>query len=346
MSKRDELLASIADIIKDYRAGEITKPTPAHVDRWVRQFGEDVQVPLLTEMEHLLKITYFTKQTISNFFANQIKHKKIAGEDFSAYWKGVNLLNIQEHGHSQTEILTLFDESLKAQCGFGVADCCSKDGEFVYLDDVIFSGGRIGTDLKAWIQKDAPTKAKVHILVIGAHRLGEWQCVEGLKKSAKEACKDITFESWAAIRFENRKFYKYTSEVLWPAAIPDDAGLAAYMAQEKKFPFEPRVPGGKLEHDIFTGETGRQLLEREMLLAGVRIRAACQNPKPSIRPLGFSPFGLGFGATIVTFRNCPNNCPLALWWGDPEATSGPFHWYPLLPRKTYEQSFDFSVFGF
>jgi hypothetical protein len=88
------------------------------------------------------------------------------------------------------------------------------------------------------------------------------------------------------------------------------------------------------------------LIERELLMAGVRIRAGCQNPKKVMRPLGFGHFGLGFGATIVTYRNCPNNCPLALWWGDPDATSGPFHWYPLLPRKTYEQAFDLSAFEF
>jgi hypothetical protein len=346
MSKREELLSSIADIIKDYRAGEIPKPTPQHVERWVCQFSDSAQLSLLAEMEHLLKITYFTKKTIGEFFGNQIKHKKIAGENYISYWKSANLLDIQEHGHSQSEILELFDKSLEEQCGYGVEDCGSKSGEFIYVDDVLFSGGRIGTDLKTWINDEAPKEAKVHILVIGAHRLGEWQCVEGLKKAAKEAGKDIAFESWAAIRFENRKYYKNISEVLWPAVLPDNAELVAYMAQEKRFPFEPRMPGGKLAHDIFTGEEGRQLLEREMLLAGIHIRSKCKEPKPSMRPLGFSPFGLGFGATIVTFRNCPNNCPLALWWGDPEVTSGAFHWYPLLPRKTYEQSFDFSAFGF
>jgi hypothetical protein len=35
---------------------------------------------------------------------------------------------------------------------------------------------------------------------------------------------------------------------------------------------------------------------------------------------------LGFGSTLVTFRNCPNNCPLAFWAGYP--------WYPLFQRKT------------
>ncbi len=39
---------------------------------------------------------------------------------------------------------------------------------------------------------------------------------------------------------------------------------------------------------------------------------------------------LGFGSLVVTFRNCPNNAPLALWVGDP--------WYPLFPRTTNSQA--------
>jgi len=123
---------------------------------------------------------------------------------------------------------------------------------------------------------------------------------------------------------ENRNHYRNESEVLWPAAIPDDADLKAYMADERKFPFKPRAPGGTLENPIFSSEQGRQVIEREFLLAGMRIRGFSQNPSRALRPLGFSPFGLGFGSMIVTYRNCPNNSPLALWAGDP--------WYALLPR--------------
>lgn len=343
MSTRHELLASIANTIKDYRAGEIAEPTPEHVDRWVQQFSAAVQEPLLAELNHVLVNTYFSKKFVTDFFAHQIQHDKLAGANHCQFWQTANFLNIQQHGHSQREILALFGESLTANCGIALDDCGSEGGPFIYLDDVVFSGGRIGTDLKAWIQNDAPAKAKVHILVIGTHRLGEWQCLEGLKKAATEAGKQIVFSCWAAIRFENRKKYKYTAEVLWPAEVPADADLAAYMALETKFPFEPRTAGGVLENKIFSGEPGRQLIERELLLAGVKIRAGCNDPKKSIRPLGFGHFGLGFGSTVVTYRNCPNNCPLALWWGDPDATSGAFHWYPLLPRKTY-QHFDISDF--
>jgi hypothetical protein len=56
------------------------------------------------------------------------------------------------------------------------------------------------------------------------------------------------------------------------------------------------------------------------------VRNMCPLLKDFHRPLGLVPLQtLGFGSTIVTFRNCPNNCPLVLWAGHP--------WYPLFPRK-------------
>ena len=109
------------------------------------------------------------------------------------------------------------------------------------------------------------------------------------------------------------------------------------MALPAKFPFEPRQPSAAAIQP-FSSEAGRQVLESEFLIAGAKIRAMSENPKQSMRPLGFSPFGVGFGSMIVTYRNCPNNCPLAMWWGDPEATSGALHWYPLLQREGYSSA--------
>jgi hypothetical protein len=345
MSKRSDLLASIADTIKDYRAGEIAQPTPDHVDRWIRQFDKDVQIPLMREIEHVFKDTYFSKTDVVRFFTHQINHKKLAGDVPCDFWRAAHLLGIQKQGHSQTEIRELFGEALKQQCDLEIEDGGSAGGAFIYLDDALFSGGRIGTDLSAWIASVAPDRVTVHILVIATHCLGEWQCTENLKKVAIKAGKKLDLHCWAAIRFENRRRYRDTSEVLWPVEIPEDSSLHAYVAEEKKFPFEPRQSGGKLGNAIFSSEEGRQLLERELLLAGMRIRSFSKNPSRALRPLGFSAFGLGFGSMIVTFRNCPNNTPLALWWGDPKAAPDhPFRkWYPLLPRKTYSTEVKFDA---
>ncbi len=346
MKTRAELLQSIATTIQDYREGEIERPTPDHVDRWVRQFSSTVQLQLLSELDHVLDKTYFSKETVAGFFDHQITHHELVKANPCDSWKSVNFLDIQQRGRSQKEILALFQQSLMRHCNLAIDSCGSEGGAFFYLDDVLFSGGHIGSDLKKWIEESAPKSAKVHVLVIGTHHLGEWQCRNGLVDAAAKAGKKISFSIWAALRLENRLKYRDTSEVLWPSAVPNDQTLANYMAQLKKFPFQPRTAGGTLQYPVFTGEPGRQVLERELLLAGARIRAACQDPKVSMRPLGYSAFGLGFGSTIVTYRNCPNNCPLAIWWGDPTATSGAMHWYPLLPRKTNAQSNPFADFDF
>lgn len=342
MTEHSKLLASIANTIKDYRAGEIAQPIPDHVDRWIRQFDQDVRVSLLRELDHVLKKTYFSKSNVGEFFSHQINHKKLAGVAPCDFWRAAHLLDIQHHGKSQSDIRELFCEALREQCGLEVENRGSVGGAFIYLDDVLFSGGRIGTDLSAWIANEAPAKATIHILVIATHRLGEWQCTERVKKAAADAGKELDFNCWAAVRFENRKRYRDTSEVLWPVEIPEDAAVQTYIADEERFPFEPRQPGGRLEHAIFSSEEGRQLLERELLLAGMQIRSFSRNPSRALRPLGFSAFGLGFGSMNVTFRNCPNNTPLALWWGDPDAAPGhPFrNWCPLLPRRTYTPKVD------
>lgn len=339
MNEQDCLLQSIANTTADYRAGELNAPTPEHVGRWVSQFAQDVRLPILREMDHVLKKTYFSKEWVKNFFADQIKYENLAGHDPCRFWKATYIFDIQQNGHSQSEIRQLFGSALFEQCGLSVDQCGEMGGDFLYIDDVVFTGERVKTDLSVWIQNSAPVEATVHILVIAAHCFGEWRCIDLLKKSASEAGKKIEFILWAAMRIENRKAYRGSSEVLWPSTLPEDEALAIYMAQELRFPFEPRQPGVRIEHPFFSSEQGRQLLERELLLAGIRIRGFCKDPSRSLRPLGFSPFGLGFGSTIVTFRNCPNNSPLAFWWGDPNAPGHhPFSkWNPLFPRKTYNK---------
>ena len=77
---------------------------------------------------------------------------------------------------------------------------------------------------------------------------------------------------------------------------------------------------------IFSSEAGRDLLEQQLLQAGLQIKEERLYFKENYRPLGYTVLKtLGFGALLVTFRNCPNNCPLAFWADDP--------WYPLFPRK-------------
>ena len=97
-----------------------------------------------------------------------------------------------------------------------------------------------------------------------------------------------------------------------------------------------RAPGHGGSNSLFSSEEARNLLEQEFLKAGVKIRQECPNLGDTQRPLGHSTLvTLGFGSLLITFRNCPNNAPLALWVGDP--------WYPLFPRTTNSET---SLKGF
>lgn len=342
MTERNDLLASIAHSIRTYREGEIPPPTPAHVDRWASQFSPDQQLPFLREFDHVIRHSFVESSDVVTFFDELLPHTNLVGSNPAAYWAASNFLRIQQDGQSQKHMTALLGERLKAQFNLDIAKCGSANGDFIYLDDVLFSGNRIASDLEKWIANDAPKKAVVQIILIAFHTGGQYYLSsKRLKKAIADSKKDITVNFWRILEVQNQAYWKYTSDVLWPSSIPAIPEVQAYVASEQRYPHQLRQPGGKTM--FFSSEEGRQVLEQEFLIAGVKIRGKIANPKSVLRPLGFSMFGVGFGSLIATYRNCPNNCPLALWWGDPDAKTGPFSWYPLLPRKTYASAE--NVFG-
>ena len=327
MTELDRLLASMAATAGDYRADEgLALMTPKHIHKWVRQFDDEVQIPILREMDHVLKRTYCSKSAVQNFFADTvIKEPKIAGDNPRDFWQRARLLDIQQRGHSQKEILSLLKQEAQKQHGFTPGDNAGDD-VFVYLDDALFTGKHAGDDIVKWLKDDAPAKGIVHIIVMVSHKFGEFKCNERLKEEAKNNGKAVRFVFWAARRYENRKQYRNQSTVLWPVHIPLE--IKEHLGGTGEFSHQPRKAQGTLPPNApFSSEEGRQLLENQLLVAGANLRSARRDMKDMMCPLGFSYFPPGFGSLTVTYRNCPNNCPLALWWGVDNA------WHPLFPRK-------------
>jgi hypothetical protein len=313
-------------MIADYRAGEIPTPDAAHVDRWINQFPAAVRDPILTELLHVFGWTYFKRANVQTFIDSIVTSGDFAGPDPCQFWQGVKVLNLQTAGNSQKDMTALLAVSLQSQCKLALTSCGVTPHTFLYLDDALFSGGRIRNDIEKWIADTAPVKANLVVLVIASHAYGEWYIGEKLKGAAKAARKDINVTWRRCALFENRKRYVKDSDVLCPVAIPADAATRAYAASLRQAPLI-RPVGGKSAIGIFSGEAGRHLLEQEFLTAGVQVRNMCPNFDEYMRPLGRMLFeSLGFGSTIVTYRNCPNNAPLVFWAGNP--------WYPLFPRKT------------
>src|SRR5689334_15075084 len=103
MAERDDLLASIAATTADYREGDLTAPTPAHVERWINQFDTGAQLPILREMDHVLERTHFSRSRTREFLAGLFRTEKLVGDNPCAFWRNVRFLDIQGGGASQTQ---------------------------------------------------------------------------------------------------------------------------------------------------------------------------------------------------------------------------------------------------
>lgn len=341
---RAALLQPIATTIAGYRQGEISPPTVEHVDRWVsqfEQFGADarVQTEILREMDHLLRQLYFSKEVVVELLSDLLTATDLTGSDPPSFWRSVNFLRLQIQGSSQDDMLEIFDSLLQSRFGFQTADCGTTNGPYLYLDDWLFTGNRIRGDLTRWLHYEAPDGGEVYVIVIGSHNSGQWYAKREVDRAATP--KNIRVHWWQFLGVEDRKAYINQSEVLRPTSLPHDPLVQAYAQELARAGYPPVLrkagigPGSR----VFSAEARRHILEQTFLRAGVYIRAQCQNPSRIIRPLGFMALEtLGFGALSIMYRNCANNCPLALWWGDPLAH--PTHplskWYPLFPRKVNE----------
>ena len=316
MTERGDLLESIANTIRDYRAGETPEPTPAHVDRWISQFDADVQVPMLRELDYMFKQTYLSESRTWEILEQMVDNWPCS------FWRAAHILDIQRGGRSQSEILEMFDAVLREKCGAYIDFSGADNGSYVYLDDALFTGDRIIEDMSSWMrgQSRRINNLKVYVLVIAAHTSGI--------NSIRTILGAVNVQCAPDFLFENEQSRRNHSDVLWPVSRIQGYDMFPYRLPQQR------------ESRIFSSESGRQLLENEFMNAGIKIVNFASNPDQMMKPLGYSRRPPGFGSMFVTFRNCPNNCPLAIWYGDPSSypESHPLgRWYPLFPRKGHSQ---------
>ena len=338
MTRRSDLLQAIADTIADYRSGEIAPRTPAIVDEWVRQFPQDVQVPLLEALDQVLSKTYISRDRFCSFLKALVSTDKLApGSDPKDYWRSANFLDIQQGGNSQSEILEMFDEILQETHGFGINQAGSSGGDFIYLDDCIATGHRVRDDVRSWIAGETPEHIKLNVIAPILYR-GSWWINQHIERAATENHKRIRLAKWSLSRLqlENRLNFRNRADVLWPTTIPNHEAVEQYHRQLEELGYPPilRNPGSSGASGIFEDDDQKTLLENEFLVRGCEIRNEQANLPQSIRPLGYSNLHtLGFGSLFVTYRNCPNNCPLVFWVGQDDFPA-------LFPRKTNAETSD------
>jgi len=325
MPERQRLIAELLAIIFDYKQGRINEPDEAHVERWIAQFDENAQLDVLRETVHILKETYYSKSEIEETFSGLIYDDEF-GDDATGFWSEASLLDIQQGGNSQRDLVNMFSRLVSEELGEEVEINSTDASNYFYLDDAVFSGNRLLTDITAWINASAPQNANLYIVAIALHSYGKFNVGRKLDKVIRDSGKNINYSWKFVIEFEDRLYYNATTDVLRPKSAPDNDDVTDYIA-EMAHPPAFRTGDNRGGHAIFSSAAGRDLIEQQFLIAGARIRKICPNLPARHRPLGYNSLDmLGFGSMFVTYRNCPNNAPLALWVGDP--------WYPLFPRST------------
>lgn len=329
MANRTELLESISRTVSDYRANDGIRLCPQHVNQWVSQFSDDAQYPILFELDHVLRKTYFNADHVRSFLSHIISLPTTKGFDPEKFWRSVNLLDIQVRGgRSQSDFLEVFSELLVQKFGFDKSSCGEEKYIYLYIDDAIFTGERMMKDLCNWINASAPKYAKLYVFTIVSHEGSYYnrnKVLEYARSSEKSI--EIVFWSYSRPNFENRRKYRNNSDVLWPSSIPNRSDVIEYV-ESLGFDACLRAGDGSGSREIFFSDHGRNILEQQFLIHGVHIRNSSGKFPKKARPLGHTSLNtLGFGSTVVTYRNCPNSAPLALW-------AGGASWYPLFPRKT------------
>ncbi|UXH40273.1 hypothetical protein [Pseudomonas promysalinigenes] len=325
MPERQVLIAQLLAIMIDYKQGSIDEPDEAHVERWLAQFDEDVQLDVLRETVHVLEQTYFSKDKVEEIFSGLIYDEDF-GDDAAGFWSEACLLDIQQGGNSQSDLVRMFSRLVAEELDEEVSVNSCNATSYFYLDDAVFSGNRLLADVTAWINDSAPRSAELYIVAIAMHSYGKFNVGRRLDQVIAESGKNIRYHWKCVIEFEDRLRYNSDSDVLRPKSAPDNQDVTNYISEMSRAP-EYRVGNSRGGHAIFSSAVGRNLIEQQFLIAGAKIRRICPNLPARHRPLGYNSLEmLGFGSMFVTYRNCPNNAPLALWVGDP--------WYPLFPRST------------
>ena len=111
---KDEYFESLAEIIKDYRKGELDFNLDSqHIKKWLSQFSEDAQETILLETIHIFKDWYFAYEEINKILNNAIEfiQNKYSFTDVNELIDNMSILEVQDKGDSQHTLISIINEN-------------------------------------------------------------------------------------------------------------------------------------------------------------------------------------------------------------------------------------------
>ncbi|HET9921027.1 MAG TPA: hypothetical protein VFQ30_14345 [Ktedonobacteraceae bacterium] len=349
-STRMVLLQSLALTISDYQQNKIAPINSAHIEKWLNQFDLADQPIILAEIDSIMKRYYFSRTRVKEAIRAFLKETIIRGNDFRQVLPHICFLNIQKIGSSQGAMLDLTDEILQEDYNWSTSMTATQEVDtYIYMDDCIYTGSRIrydltdGTDSSGWLSNCPSSNCVLYIFTIATHTEGMSYASKRISDATQN--KQIRVRWKPAFMINNHHRQGNSIEVLWPEGS-QDVYVASYVSElEMSLSQAGRSTDvlrkvSSSQERLFSSLQARRVVEQAFLKKGIQLVKASKNAALSIRPLGFMKLvSLGFGTLFVTYRNIANNCPLVLWWGDPNlpSTHPIGQWYPLFPRLTNVQ---------
>lgn len=289
-------------------------------------------------MERILTTYYISYKKAQAFVSKALTSQNLFGTNPTETILNVQFLRIQTRGSSQNDLLNLCDSILQTMYGIGIEDCGRNPVAYIYFDDCLYSGNRVRRDITAWLS-NAVSGKPLHIIFFGHHTEGFNYSKRIIEQEAQS--RNISVHFWKWHEFHNSRWNPLRFDCFWAREISGDESVEQYVqtVNERRQNLNQSLPplfrpkNMPTQDSIFSSPAAREVIEYAFLKAGAYIVSLPRSPNISMRPLGYDYLeSLGFGAILITYRNIANNCPLALWWGDPDKAYPLNAWYPLFPR--------------
>lgn len=347
----EEKIEQIFDIIKDYRESDLFLMTKDRIQNWVNQFDEDDREFILDELLHILPDSYISKEkalkglgVVFEKLRTDLKYSSV--EELLEH---TCFLECQEAHKSQPEMLGFLDKHLTEKYGRSVSDCGSKEVRYwIYLDDVLASGGTCRTELLKVINEYGLEEfdndgLTILCIFFFLHNWGYKNSTYAIDNKTRKNLSEekIEFYSFGTIDNNPRLHDYYNPSPKFNHVYPkecdkgkefldfiEQAFERQHPMRNEEFAFRPN--GHPKKEEFYSNPENRDRYETILLNKGIEIINNIDNLRaPGIRPLGMttpSHKTLGTGSHFFTWRNISNTSPLVFWW---EANG----WTPLFPVK-------------
>lgn len=362
----ENLIDQIFEIIKGYRKGEDGEMSIDIITNWIKQFDEEDQEFLLSELLHILKLRYASEDNFKDYFKG-ILFKDIATmakenfglTDLKGIFEKLYFIDQQPEGKSQKDILNLLKDILLEEFELDIS-ICGKDDiiAVVYMDDILCTGDTLFKGLDSWLQgsefidnksnKEYLEEKKIQVISIfyAIHNLNMHKVRFRFNKKYNNIRLGFIWEDNHEIDNNYMKPQNSDLQFMYPKYAAEEELFEECRTQieekvdrycdDKKFKRtenyfyrDENYPSREL---MFTSNQNRDRFEKIILKKSIELYNLANSEKVRMRPLGnglTTDKSFGFGTLFFTWRNVPFNTPMVFWYEHKG-------WQPLFKRNYTE----------